>query len=35
MAKMNALGIHTGMDLRNQTREFLAANFGMAGAYYC
>jgi DNA polymerase IV len=33
-AKMNGLGIFTGMDIRNQTLEFLAANFGKAGAYY-
>jgi DNA polymerase-4 len=33
-ARMNALGIHMGMDLRNQTLEFLTANFGKAGAYY-
>ena len=31
---MNALGIFTGMDMRNQTLEFMAANFGKAGAYY-
>jgi DNA polymerase-4 len=33
-AKMNRLGIFTGMDLRNQTLEFMNANFGKAGAYY-
>jgi DNA polymerase-4 len=33
-AKMNALGIFTGMDMRNQTLEFMDANFGKAGAYY-
>jgi DNA polymerase IV len=33
-AKMNALGIFTGMDIRNQTLEFLSANFGKSGAYY-
>jgi len=33
-AKMNALGIFTGMDMRNQTIEFMTANFGKAGAYY-
>jgi DNA polymerase IV len=33
-AKMNALGSFTGMDMRNQTLEFMAANFGKAGAYY-
>jgi DNA polymerase-4 len=31
---MNGLGIFTGMDMRNQTLEFMAANFGKAGAYY-
>jgi DNA polymerase-4 len=31
---MNGLGIFTGMDIRNQTLEFLTANFGKAGAYY-
>jgi DNA polymerase IV len=33
-AKMNALGIFTGKDMRNQTLEFMNANFGKAGAYY-
>jgi DNA polymerase-4 len=33
-AKMNGLGIFTGMDMRNQTLEFMNANFGKAGAYY-
>src|SRR5262245_8948050 len=33
-AKMNALGIFTGLDMRNQTLEFLNANFGKSGAYY-
>ena len=32
-AKMDALGIHTGLDLRRQTREFLKAQFGKAGDY--
>jgi DNA polymerase-4 len=32
--KMNRLGIFTGMDMRNQTLEFMNANFGKAGAYY-
>jgi DNA polymerase-4 len=31
---MNELGIHTGSDLRRQTREFLAARFGKSGDYY-
>ncbi|MEY2518019.1 MAG: polymerase, partial [bacterium] len=33
-AKMNSLGVHTGLDMRNQTLEFMHANFGKAGAYY-
>jgi DNA polymerase-4 len=33
-AKMNALGMFTGLDMRNQTLEFMNANFGKAGAYY-
>jgi DNA polymerase-4 len=33
-AKMNRLGIHTGADLRRQTRAFLTAHFGKAGDYY-
>jgi DNA polymerase-4 len=33
-AKMNALGIYTGLDLRRQTRTFLAGHFGKAGDYY-
>jgi DNA polymerase IV len=33
-AKMNKLGIHTGLDLRQQTREFLTARFGKAGDYF-
>ncbi|CCE09659.1 DNA polymerase IV, devoid of proofreading, damage-inducible protein P [Bradyrhizobium sp. STM 3843] len=33
-AKMNRLGIFTGMDMRNQTLEFMNAHFGKAGAYY-
>ena len=33
-AKMNALGLHTGLDMRNQSLEFMQANFGKAGAYY-
>jgi DNA polymerase-4 len=33
-AKMNGLGIFTGLDMRNQTLEFMNANFGKAGAYY-
>ena len=33
-AKMNSLGLYTGQDMRNQTLEFMRANFGKAGAYY-
>jgi DNA polymerase-4 len=33
-AKMSKLGIHTGLDLRRQTREFLKAQFGKAGDYF-
>ena len=31
---MNSLGLHTGLDMRNQSLEFMQANFGKAGAYY-
>jgi len=31
---MNSLGLHTGLDMRNQTLEFMQANFGKTGAYY-
>jgi DNA polymerase-4 len=33
-AKMNSLGLYNGLDMRNQTLEFMQANFGKAGAYY-
>jgi DNA polymerase IV len=33
-AKMNALGLHIGLDMRKQTLEFMQAHFGKAGAYY-
>jgi DNA polymerase IV len=33
-AKMNSLGLYTGLDMRNQTLEFMQAKFGKAGAYY-
>jgi DNA polymerase-4 len=33
-AKMNQLGVFTGMDLRGRTREFLTSRFGKAGDYY-
>jgi DNA polymerase IV len=32
--KMNALGLYTGLDMRNQSLEFMQANFGKAGSYY-
>ena len=31
---MNALGIHTGLDLRRQTQTFLTRHFGKAGDFY-
>ena len=33
-ARMNALGIHTGLDLRRQSRAFLAEHFGKSAGYY-
>jgi len=33
-AKMNLLGLYTGLDMRNQTLEFMQDHFGKAGAYY-
>jgi DNA polymerase-4 len=33
-AKMNSLGLFTGLDIRNQTLEFMNATFGKSGAYY-
>jgi DNA polymerase-4 len=33
-AKMNRLGIATGLDLRAQTLLFLRRYFGKSGAYY-
>ena len=33
-AKMNSLGITTGLDMRQQSLEFMQAHFGKAGAYY-
>jgi DNA polymerase-4 len=33
-AKMNKLGIETGLDLRAQSMEFLQQHFGKAGPYY-
>ncbi|XIA67825.1 DNA polymerase IV [Bradyrhizobium sp. TZ2] len=32
--KMNALGLYTGLEMRNQSLEFMQANFGKAGSYY-
>lgn len=32
--KFNALGIRTGLDIRNQTLSFLEAHFGKSGTYY-
>jgi DNA polymerase IV len=33
-ARMNALGLRTGFDIRKKTMEFMQANFGKAGAHY-
>jgi DNA polymerase IV len=33
-AKMNRLGIHTGLDLKAQTLAFLQRHFGKSGAFY-
>lgn len=33
-AKLNGLGIFTGLDMRNQTLAFMNAHFGKSGAYY-
>jgi DNA polymerase-4 len=33
-AKMNGLGLRAGLDMRNQSREFMQTNFGKAGSYY-
>ncbi len=33
-AKMNRLGIHTGLDLRQRDMPFLLATFGKAGRFY-
>jgi DNA polymerase-4 len=33
-AKMNALGLYTGLDMRNQSLAYMQANFRKAGAYY-
>ena len=31
---MNALGLYTGLDMRNQSLEFMQTYFGKAGSYY-
>ncbi|MGY4299914.1 hypothetical protein ACVWXN_008009 [Bradyrhizobium sp. i1.4.4] len=31
---MTALGLYTGLDLRNQSLEFMQTKFGKAGANY-
>jgi DNA polymerase IV len=33
-AKMNSLGLYTGLDMRHRSLDFLQANFGKAGLYY-
>ena len=33
-AKMNSLELYTCLDMRNQSLEFMQANFGKAGSYY-
>jgi DNA polymerase-4 len=33
-AKMNSLGLHTGLDLRHQSLDFMQTNFGKAESYY-
>jgi DNA polymerase-4 len=33
-ARLNSLGLYTGLDMRNQSLEFMLANFGKAGSYY-
>jgi DNA polymerase IV len=32
--KMNSLGLYTGLDMRNQSLEFMQTHFGKAGTYY-
>jgi DNA polymerase-4 len=34
VAKLNAFGIWTGLDIRNQSLAFLQENFGKSGTYY-
>ena len=31
---MNSLGLYTGLDMRNQSLEFMQANFGKSGSYF-
>jgi DNA polymerase IV len=33
-AKMNSLGLYTGLDMRNQALDFMEANFGKAAPHY-
>ena len=33
-AKMNSLGLYTGLNMRSQSLEFMQAHFGKAGAYF-
>ena len=33
-ARMNSLGLYIGLDMRNQSLDFMQVNFGKAGAYY-
>lgn len=33
-AKMNRLGLYTGIDIRNQSLAFLQKHFGISGSYY-
>jgi DNA polymerase IV len=33
-ARMNSLGLYTGLDMRNQSLEFMQSNFGKAGSFY-
>jgi len=33
-ARMNSFGLYTGLDMRNQSLDFMQANFGKAGNYY-
>src|SRR5580704_11482266 len=33
-ARMNSLGLYTGLDMRNQSLEFMQTHFGKAGSYY-